>query len=128
MSDWGRAIYGDPCRECGYDWSISQQEALSVVASIPARYAELLRNRDGRQRHPSLDWSVGAYACHVGDNLRIWAERLAGASLGSSRRVVPYDQDLLARTRGYEHVPLEAALWSLERAVGDWLEEVRLGS
>jgi len=85
MSEWGRAVYGDPCRECGYDWSISQEDAASLIAAIPARYADLLQTRNSMQRHPELGWSAGAYVCHVGDSLRIWAERLTGIALGFLR-------------------------------------------
>lgn len=126
MSEWGRAAYGDPCRECGYDWSTSQKDAVAIIAAVPARYADLLRGRDGSQRHPDLDWSAGTYVCHVTDNLRIWAERLVGAALGDSGQVAPYDNDLLAHARAYQHVPVEGALWSLEHAVDDWKEAVTL--
>jgi hypothetical protein len=62
---------------------------------------------------------VGSYVCHVSDNLRIWAERLAGSGAGI-RVVAPYDENLLAVGRSYADVPLAAALWSLSRARGDW--------
>ena len=38
----GAAWYGDPCRECGHDWSGSPQRALELVSGIPDRYADLL--------------------------------------------------------------------------------------
>jgi hypothetical protein len=34
--------------------------------------------------------------------------------------VAPYDESLLAVARDYEGVALQAALWSLEQAVGQW--------
>lgn len=114
------ALYGDPCRECGYDWSISPQEAVELVAAVSAIYADLRIGTDGYQRHPDLDWTACAYVCHVTDNLRIWAERLAGAALGGAREVSGYDENLLARARAYERVPLAGALWSLQRAALDW--------
>lgn len=128
MSRWGEDLYGDPCRECRYDWSISQAEAVSLVLGVPEAYRELLTGADGHERHPELSWSVGAYVCHVGDNLRIWAERLAGIALGAPSTVAAYDENLLARARAYEGIALEGALWSLERAVGDWTEAVRLAT
>ncbi len=114
---WGQSLYGNPCRECGYDWSITPEEALALMATIPARYAALLGESDGAQRHPALGWSAGAYVCHVTDNLRIWAERLAGCALGGGRNVHGYDADLLAQARVYERVPVVGALWSLRHAV-----------
>jgi hypothetical protein len=113
-------VYGDPCRECGYDWSIELAEAIRLVAETPRLYAELIGDTDGTARGPGLDWSTGAYVCHVGDNLRIWAERLAGAARGSSTKIAPYDSELLARARQYESIAVEAALWSLGRASFEW--------
>ncbi len=126
VESWGAALYGDPCRGCGFDWSISPDAAMGLVAGVPARYTGLLAHTDGSQRHPDLDWTAGAYVCHVSDNLRIWAERLAGAALGGSRQVPGYDENLLARARAYDRVPLAGALWSLQRAARDWQEAVHL--
>lgn len=126
MNEWHRERYGDPCRECGFDWSISYADALQVAQGIPARFAARLQGHDGSERHPDLGWSAGEYVCHVGDNFRIWAERLAAAGRGSAVALVPYDADGLARARGYTAVPLEGSLWSLERAVADWLAAAEL--
>ncbi len=124
--NWGQGLYGNPCRECGYDWSIAPDDALAIMAAIPARYAALVGDSDGSQRHPDLGWSAGAYVCHVTDNLRIWAERLTGCALGGARSVPGYDENLLARARAYERVPVAGALWSLRHAVDDWIEAVDL--
>jgi hypothetical protein len=63
---------------------------------------------------------VAEYVCHVADNLRIWAERLAGTVGGAPPEVGGYDENELADARHYELVPLPAATWSLSRAVADW--------
>jgi hypothetical protein len=126
VSTWGRSVYGDPCRECGFDWSISRDDATALIIAAPARYADILRGHDGSERHPDLAWSAGAYVCHVTDNLRIWAERLAGFALGATGQVANYDGDLLARARAYEDVPIQASLWSLRRAAHDWTEAFSL--
>jgi hypothetical protein len=126
MSDWARTRYGDPCRECGYSWSISLEEAAEIVAAAPARYREALDGHDPSARHPGLGWSARGYVCHVTDNLRIWAERLAGAALGGDTHVAGYDNDLLATARSYESVSIQGALWSLEHAAADWAEALRM--
>ena len=100
---------------------------MHLVAGVPARYAGLLAGVDGSQRHPELGWTAGAYVCHVTDNLRIWAERVAGAALAGTRQVPGYDENLLARARGYPLVPLAGALWSLQHAAQDWQEALALG-
>jgi hypothetical protein len=60
----------------------------------------------------------------VGDNLRIWAERLAGVAAGADRLVAAYDQDLLTKAKQYEEVTLASALWSLGRAIADWMAAI----
>ena len=63
-------------------------------------------------------------------HLRIWAERLAGASTapGVASVLAAYDENRLAGARVYEAVPIAGALWSLRRAVGDWLDAVTLAT
>ncbi|MET0801758.1 MAG: hypothetical protein ABWZ53_11395 [Actinomycetota bacterium] len=126
MTTWWVSVFGDPCRDCAFDWSIWQEEAVALIGEAPMRYAAALRGHDGSERHPDLSWSAGAYVCHVTDNLRIWAERLAGSVLGATGEVASYDNDLLARARAYEEVPIQASLWSLRRASDDWMEAFRL--
>jgi len=128
MSSWATTTYGDPCRECGYDWSIDLDGAAAIVAAISAQYGELLAGGDGAQRHPNLSWPARAYVAHVADNLRIWAERLVAAALGASARVTPYDENLLATARGYDTLPIEGALWSLARAAVEWNEALRMAA
>ncbi len=121
VQEWFIDAFGDPCRQCGYVWSSATLDsALEQLAGGPARYSSLLAGTDGSQRHPALKWSAKAYVFHVADNLRIWTERLAGALAGASRTVAPYDDNLLADARNYEEMPIQAALWSLTKAVEDW--------
>jgi hypothetical protein len=126
VSDWGRTTYGDPCRECGFSWSLSLEETVSLVRAAPDVFAALVSGADGSERHPDLGWPVVAYICHVADNLRIWAERLAGLAAGDNRPVARYDQDLLAEARRYREISLAGALWSLDRASTDWTRAVLL--
>ena len=114
-STWGTSTYGDPCRACGFAWALSIDDASAQMAEVPAAYVGLLAGATGRERHPDLAWSVTAYVCHVGDNLRIWSERLMGVALGAAPEVGGYD------ARDYERIPLESALWSLRMAVDQWL-------
>ena len=125
-SDWGARTYGEPCRECAYSWTIEISDAVSLVAEMPAQMAVLVAGARGDERHPALAWSAACYVVHVADNLRIWAERLAGIALGGSTIVGGYDDNRLAAARGYDAVSLPAALWSLQRAVGDWTDAVKM--
>lgn len=116
---WAGARYGDPCRECSFSFSTPVDESLAYLDGVPEEFSALLVGAQGIERHPDLTWSVGSYVCHVGDNLRIWAERLAGSAAGATA-VGAYDDNLLAAARSYPDVPLAAALWSIGRARGDW--------
>lgn len=72
MDRWGAALYGDPCHECGFDWSIDDDEVAALIARYAGELSRLLHSAAGAEQHPELAWSVGDYVCHVADNLRIW--------------------------------------------------------
>jgi hypothetical protein len=126
MAGWLAEQYGDPCRECGFDWGHTLASARAVVSAGPACFQALLGDNDALHRHPALRWSAKAYVFHVADNLSIWAERLAAAATGSTHPVAPYDDNLLAEARAYEQMPLGAAHWSLGQAVRRWRDAVDL--
>jgi hypothetical protein len=128
LSNWGPAGYGDPCRECGFDWGLSLDEAVQLMSGLTAAYGEVLSGSTGSEQHPELAWSVGAYVSHVADNLRIWTERLMGDALGAAPEVGGYDENELARARHYELIPLEASLWSLRQSVAEWVKAVEASS
>jgi hypothetical protein len=123
---WGSQLYGNPCRECDFNWDLSIVDTVSLVQQLPVHYAAQLDGATGKETCPDLAWSVSAYVSHVADNLRIWSERLAGARLSGERRVASYDQDLLGVARRYDAVTLHAALFSLDWAVREWSDSLRL--
>jgi hypothetical protein len=124
MSDWGLSTYGQPCGACAFDWALPLDDAAPTMSAIAASYGDVLRGATGREQHRDLSWTSAAYVSHVGDNLRIWTERLRGVALGASRRVGSYDENELARARNYDAIPLPAALWSLRLSVAEWLKAV----
>jgi DinB superfamily len=128
MNDWGAATYGQPCRECAFDWSITLDDAVTLMSSVAPDYQELLADATGAEQHPDVAWPVASYVSHVADNLRIWAERLRGIELGAPHSVGEYDQDALAQARNYAMIPLQAALWSLQLSVAEWLRAVEEAS
>ena len=121
VNEWGVATWGEPCRACGFSWELSPEEAVGMMAGVPARFQDAVGASDGTSIAAGLTWSVTAYVCHVADNLRISAERLVGVACGGGPQVTAYDQDDLAEVRHYDAVAIQGALWSLERAVADWL-------
>jgi hypothetical protein len=120
MDSWGASLYGDPCRECGFDWSLTDDATLEQLSQYPSEVEAALSGATGGERHPDLTWSVGAYVCHVGDNLRIWSERVGGAVAGAGPDIDAYDQDLLADARNYDSIPLVTAKRSLRHSVAEY--------
>jgi hypothetical protein len=121
---WGAGLYGDPCRDCGFDWRLTPSDAVAALRATPDAYAGRLAGATGRERHPDLSWTAAGYVCHVTDNLRAWSERLAGAYLAGATEVPGYDPDLLAEARHYTGIALAGALWSLRWAAAGWAEAV----
>jgi hypothetical protein len=124
MNDWGPATYGQPCRECAFEWTLALHDVTSRMSELAASYQDRLRGASGREQHPDLSWSTAAYVSHVADNLRIWTERLRGVALGATRRVGGYDENELAVARNYAMIPLPAALWSLDLSIVEWQKAV----
>ncbi|MEO8094880.1 MAG: hypothetical protein ABI632_08105 [Pseudolysinimonas sp.] len=118
--DWAVTTFGEPCRECGYSWAISREDAHALVAGLPARYREITAGATGEERIPELSWNVTEYISHVVDNLRMSGERMIGAIESGDHRVVAFDPDGLAIARRYDRVKLPGALWSLENSVAAW--------
>ena len=102
-------------------WSRSTAEAIALVGSVPELMRTATSDASGHERSPDGSWSVAEYVCHVGDNLRQWAERVQGARLDGQRSVSGYDPDTLAEARGYASVPLGAARWSLGISDEHWM-------
>ena len=119
--DWAESTFGDPCRECGFSWATSREDALTLVTTLPARYRELTASASGTERHPDLGWNVTQYVSHVVDNLRMSAERMVGALESGDHAVGVDDPDALAIARRYDQVRLPGALWSLENSVAAWI-------
>lgn len=119
---WGAAAYGDPCRDCGYRWDLTPQEAVTLVTEVPGRFTALVEGAEGTERHPDLGWTVAGYVQHVADNLLGWGAGLAAALAGWEGEYVSAAPDDVAAVKRYDAVPLPAALWSLEQAARAWGE------
>lgn len=125
MELWGSALFGQPCRQCGFDWSLGPEEAVAMIAEAPAAVESRVQLGRGDERRAAGGWSVSEYVSHVSDNLRYWAERIQAARLAGVQEVVGYDPDDLARVRGYATLPVEAALWSLRVSCATWVPVMR---
>ena len=126
-NEWWIREYGNPCRECGFDWATRAEDAIVRVEGLPARLAELLSAAGvtGAEVPAGCSWSVTAYVFHVADNLRIFAERLEGVRAGGPTALVGYDENELAAARHYEGLALPAGVWSLRQSVPSWAAACR---
>jgi hypothetical protein len=125
VDNWGAALYGDPCHECGFTWATDLMETVVFMRGLPDSVDQLVSGATGAERLPDLRWNVSAYVAHMSDNTRIWAERVLAVARGADPHVVPYDPDLLAEARHYNNVALEGARWSFRVAVESWLTAVQ---
>ena len=121
MEKWGIELYGNPCWTCGFTGNRTPADTVAVVRAIPDHFADRLAGRTGRERHPELTWTTAGCVSHVTDNLRTWAERLAGGYLGGSFAVRGYGPDLLVSARQADETALAGARWSLRWAVVAWV-------
>ena len=48
MNRSGVTTWGDPCRECGFSWALSPEEAVAMMAGVPARFER--QSASGRQK------------------------------------------------------------------------------
>jgi hypothetical protein len=124
-NEWWIAEWGDPCRECGFDWSQSPETAIAAVEELPDAFDAACSGHTGSEQAPGATWSAKAYVFHVADNLRIFAERLEGVFAGAPTTLAAYDQDELAAARNYEAMSLQSALWSVRTAVTAWASAAR---
>jgi hypothetical protein len=124
-NSWWIEEWGNPCRECGFDWAQAPDAVVAAVAALPDQFDALLAGRSGDERARDSSWSAKAYVFHVADNLRIFAERLEGVFAGAPTTLAAYDQDELAAARDYEAMSVQSALWSVRTAVATWSAATR---
>jgi uncharacterized damage-inducible protein DinB len=127
---WWIAEWGNPCRECGFDWAQAPEAVIAAVEELPDKFDAALAGHSGAERAADANlgqpsWSAKAYVFHVADNLRIFAERLEGVFAGAPTTLAAYDQDELAAARDYEAMSLQSALWSVRVAVATWAAAAR---
>lgn len=111
----------DTCPQCGADWVRAGGATRRIIAGAADRYGALLADGEEQEREPGV-WSPTAYTVHVGDWLRIWAERLVAVAAEPDRPLPSLDQDVLAAARAYEEVSEAAALHVLASGAREVLE------
>ena len=115
----------DTCAACGWQWSTSAEDSLAAITGAPARYAELLADRNGLAPAADGGWNATAYLWHLTDLARSWAERWVQVRASPGSLLVGWDPDVLAEARNYRALPTTAALWALDDAVSSFVDQCR---
>lgn len=117
-------IYAEPpeaCPACGFPWAGAVDDALRDIEQATQRIIAILRERDGTVAQADGSWNATAYAWHLTDLARSWAERWAQLRADPGSTLVGWDPDVMAAARGYRSLPTSAALWALRDATDRFL-------
>lgn len=109
------------CADCGFDWSMSPDDAIRLVEAAPDRFAKLLSGGVGPRSEDPSRWSERGYLWHVVDVLRLGTDRLWTLTLDAPSGVPGWDEEALAVARRYERLSPIVGLRALDVAVGDWV-------
>jgi hypothetical protein len=115
------------CPECGYSWAQPVDEAVAVVAGLPAgieRVVDLGSPAVRRVPAPGT-WSQGAYIWHLVDVMSIGIERLWTIADDPAEGLRCWDENALAEVRQYERQSPVVGLRALRAAVDRWVEAAR---
>jgi len=109
------------CAGCGFDWQLARQDAIDLVAQVPAAAtAAITRVRDPTQRTGDR-WSASMYLWHLVDVLRIGTERLLTLSCDPDRGITCWDENALAEARRYQQLSPDVGLIVLRSAAQAWV-------
>jgi len=128
MKMFETAAAGGRCEQCGFDWTITPEDAEKLILETPTVTATLIGDRwdDARRKPGPKTWSPTGYVWHMTDAIGIWAERLKAIADDPKAPIVGFDQDDLADVRGYDKLSPVAALWAFERRVRDFNDALEL--
>lgn len=115
----------EKCQGCGYLWSVSLDEAVSLVEGAADRYTRLLAGGGGGRSEGPGRWSATGYLWHIVDVLRFGTERLWTLTLDAGSGIPGWDQDALAAVRHYDKLSAAVGLRALQVAARDWVQAAR---
>ncbi len=125
MELWGAQLFGDPCRDCGFDWSITAPLALAFIEQMPLRDRPSPCNAPATSGLPPPPGVFQGTCATLPTTLEFWPSGLQGTFRSNDREISGHDPDDLATARRYESIPLSSALWSLEISCNAWVETLK---
>src|SRR5215468_6274251 len=94
------------CAECGFDWQMTRQNAMELVAQAPDGVAGAITSIKDPARRTGERWSASMYVWHLVDVLRIGTERLLTLAHDPDRGITCWDENALAEVRRYRQPSL----------------------
>jgi hypothetical protein len=92
------------CAECGFDWEMTRQNAIHLVAQAPDAAAAAITGVEDPTRRTGDRWSASMYVWHLVDVLRIGTERLLTLIHDPDRGITCWDENALAEVRHYQQL------------------------
>ncbi|HZU14735.1 MAG TPA: DinB family protein [Chloroflexota bacterium] len=113
------------CAECNFDWGTSTLEGLRIIDRLPRKAREVVEEMGSAAYHRSdpAVWSPNEYVWHLADTFRLAAEWLHDMRTREHPTHYAVDNDALAAVRGYDQLPVELGLWSLDQSCDLFISE-----
>ena len=108
------------CAECGFDWQMTGQNAIGLVAQAPDGVAGAISGITDPARRTGERWSASMYVWHLVDVLRIGTERLLTLAHDPDRGITCWDENALAEVRRYQQLSPTVGLLVLRSAAQAW--------
>ena len=108
------------CAECGFDWQITRQDAIELVAQAPDGAGAAITGIEDPARRSGERWSASMYVWHLVDVLRIGTERLLTLTHDPDRGITCWDENALAEIRRYQQLSTAVGLLVLRSAAQAW--------
>jgi hypothetical protein len=108
------------CAKCGFDWQMTRQDAIDLVAQVPGAAAAAITGINDPAQRAGERWSASMYVWHLVDVLRIGAERLLTLIHDPERGITCWDENALAEARRYQQLSPAVGLIVLRSAAEAW--------
>lgn len=109
------------CAECGFDWGVSRQVAIDLVAAGPDVAVGALTGAVDPAHQADDRWSASMYGWHLVDVLRIGTERLLTLTHDPASGLTCWDENALIGDRHYHELSAVVGVIALRSTARDWV-------
>jgi hypothetical protein len=120
----------EACAECGFAWDTPILDGLREIERLPRDIREMVEAQAQvlLERPAPQVWSPNEYIWHLVDIFRLSAEWMHDIRALDHPTHYAIDTDALAELRGYNRLPLQTGLWSLEQSCRLFIAEAAVTS